>query len=151
MSPIFVPDTLQDREPEIREISQYLGYLLEDATSPHLIIVGPPGCGKTVSVKYVLNELQQHADVLVNYIITDGTAYQVITALAKTCECDVPLKGLGFNEIWGILKDVFTKHRVIFVLDELDKTLAKDSTQPLPSFAPSKRNVSSAFQTSPLL
>ncbi len=45
--------------------------------------MGPPGCGKTVSVKYVLNELQQHAEVLINYIIADGTAYQVITALAK--------------------------------------------------------------------
>ncbi len=129
VSPIFVPDTLQDRENEVEEISQYLGYLLEDATPPHLIIVGPPGCGKTVSVKYILNELQQHADVLLSYIIADGTAYQVITALAKTCDCDVPLKGLGFSEIWNILKDVLTERRAIFVLDELDKTLAKDGTK----------------------
>ena len=129
LTPIFVPDTLQDREHEVTEISQYLGYLLEDATPPHLIIMGPPGCGKTVSVKYVLNELQQHADVLVNYIIADGTAYQVVTALAKSCECDVPLKGLGFNEIWNILKEELTDRRAIFVLDELDKTLAKDGTK----------------------
>lgn len=51
VSPIFVPDTLQDREHEVKEISQYLGCLFEDATPPHFIIVGPPGCGKTVSVK----------------------------------------------------------------------------------------------------
>lgn len=130
VSPLFVPDTLQDREQEVKEISQYLGYLLEGTTPPHLLVVGSPGCGKTVSVKYVITELEKsYADVLTYYVVADGTAYQVITTLAKGCECDVPLKGLGFNEIWNILKVKLSERPTIFILDEMDKMLAKDGTK----------------------
>jgi len=129
LSPLFVPDTLQDRKIEVEEISQYLGYALDGATPPHLLIVGPSGSGKTVCVKYVLKEMGKCTDILVNYAVADGTAYQIITLLARNSGCRIPLKGMGFTEILSKFKEKIENERVIVVLDEIDKTLARDGTK----------------------
>ncbi|GAI17522.1 unnamed protein product, partial [marine sediment metagenome] len=120
LSPLFVPDTLQDREEELADISMYLGYILDGAIPPHLLIVGSPGSGKTVCVKYALNELRKYGDIPVSYVVADGTAYQIITALARNFGCDVALKGMGFTEIWSVFEKKMSDSRAIIVLDEID-------------------------------
>lgn len=130
LSPLFIPDELQDREMEREEVAQYLGYTLDGATPPHLLIVGPPGSGKTVCMKYVLKELGKYAEILTNYAVADGTAYQILTLLAKNSGCAIPLKGLGFTEVWSKFEEkIEDNERIIIVLDEIDKTLARDGTK----------------------
>ncbi len=122
LSPLFVPDTLQDRKEEVGAISQYLGYILDGATPPHLLIVGPPGSGKTVTTKYVINELEKHtSDAVIEYIVADGTAYQVATSIARA-----PRRGLGFLNIVEKIRERASEGKMIIVMDEIDKTLSRD-------------------------
>ena len=121
----YVPDTLQDRKTELKEIEHYISYALDGGIPPDLLVVGVTGSGKTVSVKYVLNELREVMDILNEFVIANGTAYQILTRLARKCGCDVPIKGMGFVEVWDKFEEIL--HDVnIFVLDEIDKTLIKD-------------------------
>jgi len=124
LSPLFVPDTLQDRQEEVWAISQYLGYILDGATPPHLLIVGPPGSGKTVVTKYVLKELGKYSepeDCIVEYIVADGTAYQVAASIARA-----PRRGLGFLNIVEKIRERAADGKMIIVMDEIDKTLSRD-------------------------
>ncbi|MBC7129176.1 MAG: AAA family ATPase [Thermoplasmatales archaeon] len=121
LSPLFVPDTLQDRKDEVEVISQYLGYILDGATPPDLLIVGPTGSGKTVTTRYVLNELEKHTDSLIKYVTAEGTAYQVATAIADTAK-----RGFGFMDVIDKIREKVEDRKAIFVLDEVDKVLAKD-------------------------
>lgn len=129
LSPLYVPDTIQDREEELAEISMYLGYIIDGSIPPHLLIVGSPGSGKTVCIKYALNKLRKYGKIPVSYAVADGTAYQIITILARTLGCDVAKKGLGFTEIWSVFEKKIEDSRTIIVLDEIDKMLMKDGSK----------------------
>ncbi|MBC7318138.1 AAA family ATPase [Candidatus Bipolaricaulota bacterium] len=121
LSPLFVPDNLQDRKEEVEIISQYLGYILDGATPPHLLIVGPTGSGKTVTTKYVIAELKKHTKALIKYVTAEGTAYQVATSIA-----DTPRRGFGFMDVLDKIREKVQDRKAIFVLDEVDKMLGKD-------------------------
>jgi len=120
LSPLFVPDTLQDRKKEVEIISQYLGYILDGATPPNILITGPPGSGKTVTIKYILNELQKHTDAPIKYVKADGTAYQVAASIAER-------RDPGFLNLINKIREKIQGKKAIIVLDEVDKMLAKDS------------------------
>jgi len=128
LSPLYVPERLQGRDEQIEELSMYISYLLDGSTPPHILIVGPPGSGKTVCVKHVLRELKTHVDVPVGYTVADGTSYQLMTALAINLDFEIPLKGLGFTDVWNVFKEK-TQDGTIIVLDEMDKMFKKDGTK----------------------
>ena len=129
LSPLFVPEVLQDRDKEIKEIAYYLGDVVDRATPSNLLVLGLPGSGKTVCLNFVLDKLNERTDVLARYVVADGTAYQVITDIARSCELDVPLRGLGFMEVWKILKEKVQDNISVFLLDEIDKCLTKDGSK----------------------
>lgn len=128
LSPLYVPERLQGRDEQIDELSLYLSYLLDGSTPPHILIVGPPGSGKTVCVKHVLRELKAHVDVPVAYTVADGTSYQLMTSLAINLDFEIPLKGLGFTDVWNVFKEE-TQDGTIIVLDEIDKMFKKDGSK----------------------
>ena len=123
----YVPDSLQGREREVDELQHYLGYVLDGGRPPHLLVVGVPGSGKTTSVLYVTKQLLRVAEnTRVLYTVASGTAYQVAARLARSAGLDVPLKGLGFEEVWDSLEKVIKEGMTVAVLDEVDKMLVRD-------------------------
>ena len=127
LDPQYVPDTLQGRDKEIKDLQHYLGYVLDGGRPPDLLVVGVPGSGKTTSVLYVAKQLSKVAEnARILYTVADGTAYQVTAKLAREGGFEVPLKGLGFVEAWEFLKKAIDEGITIVVLDEIDKMLAKD-------------------------
>lgn len=116
LSPLFIPDTLQDRKKEVELLAQYLGYILDGATPPNIMITGPTGSGKTVTVKYVLEELKKHTDAPIKYVKADETAYQIALSIINARH------GPGFLNMVNIHEK---GKNTIIVLDEIDKTLAK--------------------------
>ncbi len=127
LDPQYVPDNLQGREREVDELQHYLGYVLDGGRPPHLLVVGVPGSGKTTSVLYVTKQLLRVAErTRVLYTVASGTAYQVAARLARSAGLDVPLKGLGFVEVWDSLERVIKEGMTIAVLDEVDKMLMRD-------------------------
>ncbi len=74
----YVPDDLPHRENELKELAASLRPLFQPSSnsdvafSSHIAIIGPAGVGKTVTVKYLLKELekmtkQSSINVLVDY------------------------------------------------------------------------------------
>ena len=57
LSPNYLPDNLPNRMEEIREIRRIIHDSLEGKTT-HILISGPPGTGKTASIKLIFKSLK---------------------------------------------------------------------------------------------
>jgi cell division control protein 6 len=127
LDPQYIPESLQGRDQEIGDLQHYLGYVLDGGRPPHLLVAGVPGSGKTTCVLHVAKQLLKVAEnTRVLYTVASGTAYQVAARLARSAGLEVPLKGLGFVEVWDSLEKVIREGVTIAVLDEIDKMLVKD-------------------------
>lgn len=68
----YMPDTVLGRDEELDEISEVLQQLIDNEAPINTFIYGVSGTGKTVSVKYQLQELKQGAqnydDISITFI-----------------------------------------------------------------------------------
>ena len=128
----YIPDEILFRDEEIKEIVLKLRYALHGQTPPNLMILGPTGTGKTVTIMKVLKELEKlDKDNNINtiYTLASGSSYTVLTQMAKQYDPSLNLKGLSFLEAWNKFKRELERDGkiTICVLDEIDKMLTYDS------------------------
>ena len=60
--PEFVPERMPFREPEVDGLVFSLQPVLQGKKPQNVFVCGKTGTGKTATVKFVLNELQQYSD-----------------------------------------------------------------------------------------
>jgi archaeal cell division control protein 6 len=111
-----------------------------------LFVYGKTGTGKTLSVQYVCDELNQKAEELganvrFEYLncklkkVAD-TEYRVLAALIKQLGGDIPATGLPTDQVWSKFIEMVDskKQLVIFVFDEVDQMVKKMNDNFLYSF-----------------
>ena len=125
LSSKFIPDELPHRDVELKLIAQHLGFALMGSTPPNILILGPPGTGKTVTTKKVLKELVNYADgkVVVVYTVAGKTQQQTLSFIGDELGLQLPYRGVGFDELWKRFRDAIGKKKAIVVIDEIDKIL----------------------------
>ena len=118
----YLPETIIDREKEKMALKEYLESILRGRKRA-FYIHGPPGVGKTVVTKHVLNQFEDSCNSEVVYINSESSTpnhalREIYNALGGDVERRVPSSSL----ISGIFKKRIEKDfTLVIALDNFDK------------------------------
>lgn len=133
----FLPNKFPHRDKQMNNIAAILAPSLKNARPSNIFIYGMTGTGKTLTVRYVSDELEKMAsqsvgEVKVLYInckmkkIAD-TEYRLVAELTRLLGKDLPATGLPteqvYREFYGLLDS--KEWVVIIILDEIDTLINK--------------------------
>ncbi|MFP4111768.1 MAG: Cdc6/Cdc18 family protein [Candidatus Woesearchaeota archaeon] len=119
----FIPKVIPYREQEQRIIANCIKPLFQSANGRNLLIYGPPGIGKTVACKHLVNELEEETEEIIPLYINcwqKNSSYKILMEI-----CD--LLGYKFthnkktDELFNIVKSMINKKSAVFIFDEADK------------------------------
>lgn len=129
--PEFVPERLPHRDSEIDSLAYALNPILRGGKAHNVFVFGPPGTGKTVCVKFVLQQLEQHSDrgkaIYIN-CFEYNTRYSILITLTNFLGSALPRRGLATDETYSALVDQMKKvtFTPVVILDEFDQLLSAD-------------------------
>lgn len=124
--PEFVPERLPHREQEIDALVYCFAPIAKGAKPHNVFVYGKTGTGKTVTVKYVMNELQEHTDrakALYINCFEYSTRASVLSEIANFIGAVVPRRGLSTDEVYSKLLEAVRRLQFtpIIILDEADQ------------------------------
>lgn len=133
----YTPNTIFHRDEEIKNVANILATCLRKEKPSNLFIYGKTGTGKTLTVKYVSEQLQKIASkknihLKIIYLncklkkVAD-TEYRIIAQLAKDFGKAVPPTGLPTEEVYNIFFSAVDKKEqtVVLILDEIDQLVGR--------------------------
>ncbi|MDI6886296.1 MAG: ORC1-type DNA replication protein [archaeon] len=134
LRPTYVPENLPHRKEQIKGLADILSAALKGETPSNILIYGKTGTGKTSTVKYVSNELEEMARkrdsncslLYINSEVFD-TQYRLFAYLARVFNRRVPMIGWPTDMVYSEFKNGIDaeKRCVIVILDEVDKLVSK--------------------------
>lgn len=124
----FMPGSLPGREGELNEMVFALGPAFEGRKAKNLFLFGPPGTGKTSTVKSVFSKLQEESHRAKAVFINcwqNPTRNSVIARIAECIGEPLPRRGLGTDEMFERVSENFSMQKTVGVigLDECDRLL----------------------------
>ncbi len=133
----YSPQTILHREPQITQIASILAPSLKLEKPSNIFIYGKTGTGKTLTIRYVINELmrvasEQNIPLHLIYIncklkkVSD-TEYRLIAQLVKEFGEAIPSTGIPTQEVYQIFFRIIDNKTqlVILILDEIDCLVEK--------------------------
>ncbi len=135
----YTPKELPHRLEQIETLAHILVPVLKGETPSNIFVYGKTGTGKTVTIKFVTDELKRVSEkynvpvevIYLNCEVVD-TQYRVLANIVNHFRYEsgfeVPLVGWPTDEVYSKLKEVLdAKERfIIIVLDEIDKLVKKN-------------------------
>jgi cell division control protein 6 len=133
----YTPESISHRDEQIHQIATILAPSLKMSKPSNLFIYGKTGTGKTLSVRYVANQiiaLAEKNSTPVNIIYLNcklkkiaDTEYRLIAQLARELGKTIPMTGLPTEEVYKIFFNIVDEKKslVILVLDEIDQLVKK--------------------------
>jgi len=134
---LYIPDEVKHRDAQITQIANILAPALRMEKPSNIFIYGKTGTGKTLSVRYLAEQMLTLADnkkipLKVVYLncklkkIAD-TEYRLIAQLAREFGKEIPPTGLPTDEVYNIFyKTIDEEKRIILlILDEVDRLVEK--------------------------
>jgi len=130
--PEFVPDTLPHRDAEIDTLVYALNPVLRGGKPNNLFVYGPTGVGKSVCIKRVLDDLEEHSDRAKSLYLNCfefESRHAILTQITNFLGMPVPRRGIATDETYTKLLEAMKKidFTPILVLDEADQLV--DSTE----------------------
>lgn len=122
-----LPSEVFHREKEIDRIKGAIEPLTRSRKGDNLFIHGPPGVGKTTTVKYVISKLDEPAAIYIN-CWRYRTPHAFLGEIARQLGIPIPRKGKGTDEI---VDKIVKKGSSVIVFDEVDKAENIDDIYPL--------------------
>ena len=128
LDPEFMPKQIAFREQENQVIALRIRPLFQKRTGSNLLIYGPPGIGKTVAVKKVVEELQETTDQIIPLYINcwqHNSTYKVVLELCNQLEYRRTVNKLT-AELSDAVVALLNKSSAVLVFDEVDRSLDLD-------------------------
>lgn len=146
LSSKIIPEELPHREQEFNQVWSNLEYVLEGSTPSNLIIFGPPGSGKTVTVRKVMEEIKHEADregidVVISYTVAEKTEMTTLVSICEDMGVIVPKRGLSFFEVKKKLHEYLLGRKAVVIIDEIDKLIRPGSNTDLLYFLTRDPNI----------
>ncbi len=119
----YIPKRVPFREIEQKRVAACIKPLFSRTNGRNILVYGLPGVGKTVAVRHVLNEIEEHTeDILPLYINCwkKNTSYKILLEICG-------LIGYKFThnkttqDLFSVIKEKLNKSSVVFCFDEVDK------------------------------
>ncbi len=137
LTTFYTPETVPHRDNQINQLAKILTPSLRDDKPSNIFIYGSTGTGKTLVVKYVMNELVKMAEnqeVKIKYLYVNckmkrvaDTEYRLLAYLSGEMGRQVPPTGLPTDQVYRIFFDSLSDYdgAIIFVIDEIDALVKK--------------------------
>lgn len=118
----FQPKLVKYRENEQFYIANCIKPLFQDRSGKNLLIVGPPGIGKTVSTLHVLNDLNQESDITPIYVNCwkKDTPYKIIINICEQIGYKL-IQNRNTEELIKKVEEILNKGSAVLCFDEIDK------------------------------
>lgn len=133
----YTPEIILHRTEQIEKIANILAPSLKLEKTSNIFIYGKTGSGKTLTTKYVINELQKIAIIKkiplrALYIncklkkIAD-TEYRIMAEIARELGKTIPFTGLPTEEVYRLFIEAADSRKqvLILILDEIDHLVKK--------------------------
>ncbi len=133
----YTPETIPHREDQVKQVASILAPSLRLEKPSNLFVYGKTGTGKTLSIKYVTNQIteiskKKKIKLTAFYLncklkrIAD-TEYRLIAELARDMGKEIPPTGLPTDEVYKRFVDLVDSEKkiIILVLDEIDHLVKK--------------------------
>ena len=106
----YTPETIPHREDQVKQVASILAPSLRLEKPSNLFVYGKTGTGKTLSIKYVTNQIteiskKKKIKLTAFYLncklkrIAD-TEYRLIAELARDMGIEIPRRGLPTDEVY---------------------------------------------------
>ncbi len=130
----YLPEILPHRENQIKFLATTISGL-ERQMPRNVFIFGPPGIGKTASVKFVFREFEDSFPNVKTFYIncwTHGTSVSIFSKLTEDLNVtgvNAKRRGLGKDEVIRKFEEALEKSKknILICLDEVDQLIYKDS------------------------
>ena len=132
LSPEYLPEMMPHREGQIQNLARNIELISKGKRPENIFIFGPPGIGKTASVKFVFRQFEEYSGVHSIYINTwdYNTTAALLTKIVLSLNYPIPRRGLSKDEIMEKLIEILRKMRkgLVVCLDEVDQLITKDQS-----------------------
>ncbi len=135
----YKPENIPHRDEQIEQIATMLAPALRNERPSNLFIYGKTGTGKTLSTRYVKNEMLKRAEkgskeLRIEYLncklrkVAD-TEYRILAELIRKLGGSVPATGLPTDKVYSKFVEMLEKEEkiIVLVLDEIDRAVEKIS------------------------
>lgn len=132
----FVPERLPFRDEEIGELVFCLKPASQGRKPTNVFVSGKPGTGKTVTLKFVLSELEEFSDrakgVYIN-CFEYSSRHSILAKLTNFLGYPVPERGLSTEEVFDRFVALLRNKKIIplIVFDEAEQLLKNDDSKKL--------------------
>ena len=119
----FIPKLIPFREMQQKHIAGCIKPLFDKRNGKNIVIFGPPGVGKTVACRHVMNELEEETDDIVPIYINcwqKNTSYKIVVELCNFLDYKFT-QNKKTEELFEIVKNMLNKKSAVLVFDEIDK------------------------------
>jgi len=136
----YKPENIPHRGDQIQQVASILAPVLRGEKPSNLFLYGKTGTGKTLSIKYVQDELMKRIkregnfNLKIEYLncklrkVSD-TEYRILAELIKKFGGSVPSTGLPTQAVYSKFVDNIDSQEqlIVLILDEIDQTVKKIS------------------------
>lgn len=134
LQPEYLPEVLPHREGQVQEIAFSLRGAAKGDRPENVLIIGPPGTGKTSTVRFVFRQLSEFSQRVSPIYINCwefSTRHGILTEIAMRLGTFVPRRGIATDEIIAEIVAVLRREKRIPViaLDEIDRLFANRSCE----------------------
>lgn len=119
----FIPKLLPYREAQQKRIAACIAPMFSEHSGRNIVVYGPPGVGKTVATKHILNELEEKTDQIVPIYINcwhKNTSYKVALEMCELIDYKFT-HNKKTDELFDIVAARLNKFATVFIFDEVDK------------------------------
>ena len=128
--PEYLPELLPHRENQIKQLANNMLPASKGRKPQNTFIFGPPGIGKTASVKFVFREFEEYAEVRTIYINCWDyrTAIAILSKIVIEFGSFAQRRGVSRDEALERTVEVLNKKKigVVICLDEVDQLILND-------------------------